>query len=243
MKRTSRKTYLAIASLLLVLATLGCNLLNPASPTGTPPPATPVPAGLPELSVLWPPNGSEFAVRQEVTVRVSASDRVGITRLELRAPNMMLSSVPSPERNGQPTMDAILSWTPTRSGAQDLEVVAYRGGIASEPVALNIVIRARAAEIRATPIPYGVTQSDLGILPGTECQARVNIDNLRYRAGPGTEYAILGILDLGETLSITAQNTSGTWYRALRNNQTIWVSANTAYITELSSCANAPVAG
>lgn len=226
---------------LLALAALGCNLLNAPPPAGPAPSPTPAPSGLPEVTVLWPPSGSEFVIRQEVTVRVSASDLVGITRLELRAPGIMLSSVSSPERSGQPSMDAILSWTPTRSGALALEVVAYRGGIASPPVPLAITVRARAAEIVATPVPFGVSIAASAPQPGAVCQVRVNIDNLRYRSGPGTTYAILGLLELGEVLDITGRDSSATWYRASRGGQTVWFSAGASYITALSDCAAAPV--
>jgi hypothetical protein len=174
-------------------------------------------------------------------VRVSASDPVGITRLELRAPGIMLSSVPSPERSGQLNMDAILSWRPTRSGTHELEVVAYRRGIASAPVPLTITVRARAAEVMATPVPFGAAPPASAPQPGTACQVRVNIDNLRYRSGPDTTYDILGLLDLGETLNITGRNSSGTWYRASRGGQTIWFSANASYTTALSDCTGAPV--
>ena len=228
----------------LLLTGLGCNLLNPAAPTAGPVTPTAMPSGIPQVTVLWPPTGSEFVARQEITVHVSATDVIGITRLELRAPNMMLSSVASPERSGQSNMEAILSWTPTRSGIQDLEVIAYRGGIASAPVPLSIVVRTRAAEIRATPVPFGMSGATAADLqPGTVCQVRVNIDNLRFRTGPGTSYEILGLLDLGETLAITGRNSSSTWYRASRNGQTIWLSASTSYITTLNSCADAPVVG
>lgn len=240
MKSVARGSLSWIAAGLFVLMALGCNLLNPppAAPPATP---TAVPSGMPEATILWPPSGSEFVVRQEVAVRVSASDPVGITRLELRAPGIMLSSVPSPERSGQPSMEAILSWTPTRSGTQNLEVVAYRGGIASEPIPLAITVRSRAAEVLVTPVPFGAAVPASAPQPGTACQIRVNIDNLRYRSGPDTTYAILGLLELGETLNITGRNGSGTWYRASRNGQTVWVSASTSYITTLSDCAGAPV--
>ncbi len=241
MQRVVRKNISWIAAGLLALAALGCNLLNAPPTSRLEPTATAVPSDLPEVTVLWPPSGSEFVVRQEVTVRVSASDPVGITRLELRAPGIMLSSVPSPERNGQPSMEAILSWTPTRSGVQELEVVAYRRGIASEPVPLTITVRARAAEVMATPAPFGAEAPVSAPQPGTACQVRVNIDNLRYRSGPGTTYAILGLLELGETLDITGRNSSATWYRASRGGQTVWFSASSSYITALSDCASAPV--
>ncbi|GAB4569732.1 MAG: hypothetical protein Kow0077_02730 [Anaerolineae bacterium] len=239
-----KRTVLRLWMVLLILATagLGCNLLNATSDqvvTSAPP--TPVPAALPEVTILWPPTGSEFVVRDEITVHVHASDAAGITRLELRSPEMMLSSVSSPERSGQSVMDAILPWRPSRSGVQDLEVVAYRGRVSSTPVPLRLIIRSRAAEIVATPLPFGILQTPVEEPDGTACQVRVNINNLRFRTGPGTTYTILGLLDVGETLSVTGTNASRTWYRAVRNNQVVWLSANPGYITELSDCSDAPI--
>jgi hypothetical protein len=48
---------------LLILTALGCNLLN--TPRTPQPASTPtaVPSGLPEVTVLWPPSGSEFVMR------------------------------------------------------------------------------------------------------------------------------------------------------------------------------------
>ncbi len=231
----------AVVALLAMLAGLACNLVG--GPAGTPAIATPsaIPEGRPQVSVLWPPSGSEFVIRSEVTVRVSAADSVGITRLELRSATAMLSSVPSPERDGQQVMDAILSWTPTRAGQYDLQVVAYRRGVASEPVPLTLFIRQRRADIRATPAPFGVEPQAAPAGPDVACQVRVNIGNLRYRSGPGTTYDILGLLDLGEVLAVTGQNAAGTWYRINRNGQTAWVSSDPAYSTALTGCAGAPI--
>jgi hypothetical protein len=239
----ARRLVHLIALGMLILAALACNLIKaPSVPVTVAETPTTVPGGMPQVTILWPPTGSEFVVRREVTVHVTASDSVGITRLELRAPGIMLASVASPERAGQTTMEAILSWTPTRSGAQDLEVLAYRRGVGSEPVPLQIVIRSRAAEVIFTPVPFGVAPSGASVPPpGAICQVRVNITNLRYRSGPDTNAAILGLLELGETLAITGRNSSGTWYRADRGGQTVWLSANPGYITELSSCAAAPI--
>lgn len=230
--------------LLLVLASLACNLTNEAQqPSPAPPTATTVTnPGQPTIAVIWPPSGSEFLIREEITIHVDAADAVGITRVELRSPTAMLSSVPSPERNGQPSMEAILPWTPTRSGSQQLEVVAYRRGVASAPVPLTVHIRQRVSEIIATPLPFGT--GDLGIIQPSSnaaCQIRVDIDNLRYRSGPGTQYEILGILSLGETLQVTGINSTRTWYQVERSGQTAWVSSNRSYSTELITCANAPV--
>jgi uncharacterized protein YgiM (DUF1202 family) len=209
-------------------------------------PPTPTPitsSAVPTVSVLWPPSGSEFVIQHEVTVHVSAADEVGVTRIELRSASAVLSSVPSPERNGQTAFQAILSWTPTRSGTQNLEVVAYRHRDASQPVPLTLYIRQRESDMIATPVPFGVsTQAGLP-QPDAACQVRVDIDNLRYRSGPGTDYAILGLLDLGETLYVTGKNNSGTWWQISRNGETAWVSSDGSYSTELTSCATVPETG
>lgn len=111
---------------LLAAVTLACNLLSSAPSTPVPPTATAPPGSAPTVSVLWPPSGSEFVVGEEIAIHVSASDVQGVTRIQLRSASSVLSSRPSPERDGQPTFDAILSWRPTRSGAHDVAVVAYR---------------------------------------------------------------------------------------------------------------------
>ncbi len=232
-------TVLALA--MLLLASLACNLVSvpesPPPPTVTPPAISTVPT----VNVFWPPNGSEFVLREEVTVRVQATDEVGITRIELRSASAVLSSVPSPDRGGQTTFDAILSWRPSRSGRQELEVVAYRRSTASLPFPLTLLIRQRPADLTATPVPFD-SQNQVGSpQPSAACQVRVDIDNLRFRAGPGTTYDILGILDLGETLFITGQDAGGRWWQITRNGQVAWVSADSSYSTELTNCTAAPV--
>lgn len=238
-----RSRPLTIATALLTALTLACNLTGSGD---TPVPPTPTPDvgvgdTLPVVAVLWPPDGSEFVTGQEVVIRVNATDSVGVTRVELRSASVMLSSVPSPEQNGQQNFDALLSWTPTRSGPQALEVIAYRHRVASQAVPLNLTIRQRASQIVATPIPYGAIAAPAAPQPGAICQVRVDVNELRFRAGPGTDYPILGLLDLGETLSITGRNAAGTWWQVNRGGQTAWVSSDSRYSTPLTDCAAAPV--
>lgn len=225
----------------IILSILACNLVSApaAQPTATPVVTSDT---VPSVSVRWPANQSEFAVREEVTVHASATDDIGITRIELRSESAVLASVPSPLRSGETDFEAILSWRPSRAGVQNLEVVAYRRRVPSVPVPLTLIIHQRARDIVATPLPLGFAAPAAPPQASVACQVRVDIGNLRYRSGPGTGYDILGILDLGETLFITGKNAAGTWWQAERNGQRVWVSATSSYSTELSSCAAAPVA-
>jgi hypothetical protein len=242
--RTTWKSTLRLAGLVAIsLAGMACNLIS-ATPTPASPPAiTPATggaaSGIPQVSITWPPNGTEFVVRQEVTIYVTATDSVGITRLELRNASSVLSSVPSSEAGGQTEFQAILAFTPTRAGQEDLEVVAYRRRVASDPVPLTLTIRQRASDIVATALPYGYTAPPAQA--GESCQVRINIGDLRYRTGPGTNYDILGLFDLGEVVSVNGQNAQGTWFRAIRNGQTIWFSSSSSYVTQVTPCTSAPV--
>jgi hypothetical protein len=234
------KSALRLAGLAAVcLAGLACNLIGATPTPASAPTITPAAGGVPQVTVVWPPSGTEFVVRQEVTIYVSATDSVGITRLELRSANSVLSSVPSSESGGQTEFQAILAFTPTRAGQQDLEIIAYRRRVASDPVPISLVIRQRTADIVATALPYGYTAPPTQA--GASCQVRINIGDLRYRTGPSTNYDIVGLFDLGEVVSVTGQNAQGTWFRASRNNQTIWFSASASYVTQVTPCAAAPV--
>jgi len=230
-----------VALLCLSLSGLACNLTSGGEPESS---ATALPSqdsgaggSAPVVTVLWPPTGSEFVIRQEMLVYVRATDSVGITRLELRSPTMLLSSIPSAERGGQTEFEAILSWTPTRTGTQDMEVVAYRGQTASAPIPLQVTIRQLARDIVATPLPYGISAP---VAPTGGCQVRVDINELRFRSGPGTQYEIMGILQVGEVLGVTGRNAAGTWWQANRNGQTVWFSASADYTTNLTDCAAVP---
>ena len=234
------KSVRRLAGLIVVsLAGLACNLTAATPPPTTAPTITLAASGLPQVTIVWPPNGTEFVARQEVTIYVNATDSVGITRLELRNATSVLSSVPSSEAGGQTEFQAILAFTPTRAGQEDLEIIAYRRRVASDPLPISLIVRQRAADIVSTALPYGYTAAPTQA--GATCQARINIGDLRYRTGPGTNYEIVGLFDLGEVVSVTGQNAQGTWFQTSRDNQTIWFSSSASYVTQVTSCAAAPV--
>lgn len=229
--------------LLGAVSVLACNLFDSGAAI-TPPPATSTANAeaantVPTITILWPPSGSEFVIGEEITVRVSASDAIGVTRITLHSSNNVLSSRPS--ATADQIFDAILSWTPTRSAQYDLEVVAYRGRAASLPAPLTLFVHDRASEITNPPPPFNEGGQPAPAQPDAVCQVRVDINNLRLRSGPGTTYDILGLLDLGETLYVVGRNAASTWWQINRAGQIAWTSADHQYSTPLSDCASAPI--
>jgi uncharacterized protein YgiM (DUF1202 family) len=145
-----------------------------------------------------------------------------------------VSSQPSPS----PAIDftALLGYRPGNVGSVTLEIVAYRQAVASNPVTISVQVVANASNL-TNPNPLDAT---LGPNSGAICAVRVNISNLNLRAGPGTTYRVLTILQVGEHLNVTGRNADSSWYQINRSNNTSgWVSA--AYVSPEGDCSRAPV--
>lgn len=87
------------------------------------------------------------------------------------------------------------------------------------------------AEPQAQPVqPALQASTDFFLTSGY----RINV-----RSGPGTQYTILGKLNVGDSLDVTGQNVEGTWIRVNFNGAEGWVSASIVDVT--GDIATAPV--
>lgn len=64
-------------------------------------------------------------------------------------------------------------------------------------------------------------------------------NNLNLRTGPGVNYDRMTTISAGTTVAITAQNTTGDWYRVLINSESGWMSAD--YLQLSAACGQLPV--
>lgn len=198
--------------LVLAAANLACNL-SPSS-SDIPPIQTTAPlegSGRPAVLILEPANGAQVVVKQQVLIKVQAVDSAGITRVELLRDGKPIVLQPSPD--AAPNFEAILPFTPSEVGAYSLQVVAYRRNLASEPAVLTL---------------QAVNASGSGAPSVTTCTARVNVNNLNLRGGPGTNFQVLDKLSIGEQLSVTGRNADTSWLRVRRISTDGWVSAQYA---------------
>ncbi|GEM_PF-1023039 len=235
----SRPTLLPIT--LLLLASLACNAPFMQSTTPVPAPtqagsaSLPTSASRPQIVIEAPASGSQAVVKQVLTVRVHATDSVGITRVEMHESGRIVVSQPSPDPD--PDFTALLNYRPSNTGPVTLELVAYSQNAASEPVSLTIDVVASEADLK-NPGSFNPT---MGVAAGAICTARSNISGLSLRAGPGTNYRVLALLKVGEALSVIGRNPAATWYQVKRsgNTTTGWVSA--AYTSADGDCSKAPI--
>ncbi len=219
-----------IAIVVLAFGSLACNLIQNQQPS---PLVTPTSAsGAPTVTINSPANGGEVAVGQEVLIQSTAQDGVGVTRIELRVNGFIVNTVPAESPLGDQEFSVIQSWRPTEAGTATLQVTAYRGSIASAPAQIALTVRASAAQITSTlqPLP-GVTQV---ATDDPTCRARIEVEGLNFRTGPGTTYPILNVLTLGNLVRITGRLADNSWWQVQNGLDYGWISS--AYTTQMGNC-------
>jgi hypothetical protein len=181
-----------------------------------------------------PPDGIQAWSGDILTVRVRATDSIGITRVEMRQSGRIVASQPLPDPDRDLTV--LINYTPSGVGRITLEIVAFRNSVASNIAALNVEFVANKADVK-TPLPPGATPE---VVADAICSLRVNIGGLAFRIGPGTTYRQITTLRAGEELGMIGRNASGSWYQARRSDGAIgWVGAG--YVSPKGDCRKAPI--
>ncbi len=227
---------LLIPVTLLALAALACNLgAQPQNATTTPVStagATLVAqSDVPDVEIRSPADNTEAVIQTEVQVYVRAVDKVGVTRIEMRVDNQIVDTAASPEASGAPTMDSILSWTPTTTGRHVIEVVAFRGNTRGNPKSITLTVRENAAQVT---VPAG-SPAFLTASPTSDPTCRVRADvTLNVRSGPGLNYNILTALSVGSVVPVTGSTPDRSWWQVNVQGLIGWVSAS--FSTQLGIC-------
>jgi len=224
--------------LLLVIAVLaGCNLSSGGAQTAPTP--TTAGGGQPTVTLVSPANGSDAALNQAVIVNVTATDSVGITRVQLLANGAIVKTVSSQSTGGDRNMNVLLDYTPTVEGALNLQVIAYRGNITSAPAAITVNVRRVAATSTNTTIPVVVPTQGPVINPNDPTCRVVTNSSVNLRTGPGINYNVILVLGSGATAPITGRLGDNSWWQVRFQTATGWVSNNV--ITVYGNCQNVSI--
>ncbi len=233
--RSQQRLSMGLAAILAVCVMTGvaCNLgVVPATPTPLVPPTS---SQKPTVSIQAPQNNADAVVGQPITVQATGSHPDGVTRLELRANTQQVDSKVSQNPLGDQQFSAYLNYTPTQTGTLILQVIAYHGNLASDAAAVTVNVKSQAAQVTATvDAPSG---SDNTVFDPT-CRARVEVNGLNFRQGPGQNYPPFQILGLGSIVIITGRLTDNSWWQGKVNNTVGWVSYS--FVTLLGYCNNIP---
>ena len=189
----------------------------------------------PEITIISPANNAEVVLNQQLLVSVSATDSVGITRVQLLANGQIVKTVSSESATGDQTFNAVLDYTPRAEGALILQAVAYRLATASTPAQITVTVRANQQQVTATAPSAGgpvINPND------PTCRALVNI-GLNLRSGPNTTYDRISVLAAGTVVPIVGRIGSNAWWQVRVNTTIGWISGD--YVTIYGNCQNIPV--
>jgi hypothetical protein len=201
--------------------------------------------GRPAVTISSPQNGAEVVVDTDVFVSANATDSVGITRVQLIANNQIVKTVSSESVAGDKNMNVLLDFRPAATGPLALEVIAYRGEIASDPATVSINVRANQAQVTATIVP----QTQVPIIDPNDptCRALTNVA-LNVRTGPGTQFPRVTTLAPGVQVPIIGRVGDNSWWLVRVSNVTSgWViqrnplNPNEEFIAIFGVCAAIPI--
>ncbi len=125
-----------------------CNLSS-TGPQSAPTP-TGAASGKPVVTIQSPQDGAEVVVNEQILVSANASDAVGVTRVQLFADDQIVKTVSSETPGGDPNLNVLLDYTPNKTGTLTLQVIAYRGAVASDPAEITVTVRQNQAQVTAT---------------------------------------------------------------------------------------------
>lgn len=242
LRRAGHPTPLAlIYSLVLVLLLSACNLgAQPEAATATPSNQTAVAqaqSDVPEVEILSPVNNSEVVLNSELQVRIRATDKTGVTRVEMRVDNLVADGFASPDPAGTTPLEGILSWTANSVGPHVVQIIPFRGNTRGNSKSITIIVRGSLSQITlaaataANPILLTASPTT-----NATCRVRASVQGLNVRTGPGTTYDVVGNLSLSQEASVTGATADRSWYQIYTNNQVGWVSGS--LVQTLGVCAN-----
>lgn len=223
-----------LLALMAVLLLGACNLSpeEEALPTATP---TSEQASKPVVTILQPLDGSEHRVNTELLVSANVRDAVGVTRVTMTSNGAPVKTVSSASPQGDTDKNVVLNYTPLAVGDVQLQIVAYRGNIASDPATLSV----RVVANQATPTSGVVVTQGPVIDPNDPtCRALVN-SPLNFRTGPGTNYNVITTLSQGQVIPVTGRLGDNSWYQ-LNFGNFGWVSSGFVSLYG-SLCVNVPI--
>jgi hypothetical protein len=220
---------LALIPLLFLLA--ACNLTSQNAATPTANSAVP-----PSVSITSPRDGEQVAVNQVVLVSVTATDNVGVTRVQLLANGLAVRSETSANSGGDRVFTVVFEYTPTQMGTLLLQAIAFRGSVSSTAaeIRLNVGTPPTATRAPATSAPPIIITSPPNPIDLT-CRLQVNAP-LNLRTGPDVVFPRILVLNTGTVAPITGRTPDNGWWQVRVGTTTGWVSNQ--FVTLFGNCSS-----
>ncbi|MGJ3238388.1 MAG: CARDB domain-containing protein [Anaerolineae bacterium] len=206
--------------------------------------------GQPQVSILSPTSGETVTVNEQVQVSVSATDAIGITRVQLFANGSLVKTVPSELADGEVSFEGILDFTPRTEGEYLLRVIAFRNAISSPPQ--EITINVSDEQITLTERPGTTTGSSTGsgnpnvnlppAIPNDGLCRVLTLVGLNVRTQPTTtRNNVITTFPANTLLLVTARLGDNSWWKVTTGSTVGWVSGNPQFVSLSGNCGSIPI--
>lgn len=219
--RTSSGTSILSIFLMLILTSLACTIGSGQS------------SSKPAVAIIAPKNESNLTVGQEVIVEAVVADAKGINKVELWVDGQLVDTLTLAAAASSQTIQQ--TWIPRAVGQYIVEVRAYNvDNVVNDPAQLFINVGQLTTSDPVASPTLSKGSGSLGTPDPEPAQepGLTTLTGLNVRAGPGTDYPVIGKLTQGQSARVTGQNPAGTWWQIIYppdSQERGWVSAAAQY--------------
>lgn len=236
-----------IASLIAMLMFTACNLGGTSNPGEEDiPTADPQNAGQPQVTILSPTSGASFTVNEQILVSVSATDQIGVTRVQMFANGSLVKTVSSEFSDGEVSYEGVLDFTPRTDGDYNLRVIAFRNAISSPPAELQISVGEEQIFVTERSNSTGSSTGSIGnpvpIIPNDGVCRVLTLVGLNMRTQPTTtrDNVIRTFAD-NTLLNVVARLADNSWWKVSSGTTVGWVSGNPQFVSLSGNCSTIPI--
>lgn len=238
------KWTLCLLSVSLLLT--ACNLGGPAQPEEEIPVEDLDAASQPTVTILSPADGSgDFVVDEEIPVSVSATDAIGVTRVQLFANGSLVRTVSSEFAEGEVSYEGVLNFTPRATGEFNLRVIAFRDSISSPPVQITVNVGDEDIVVTQRPGDTGngtTGGNDAPVIPNDGVCRALTLVGLNFRAQPTTTRDnVITTFAQNTLLTVVGRLGDNSWWQVNSSAGTGWVSGNPSFVSLSGNCLNVPI--
>lgn len=209
----------------------------------------PVETGRPQVTILSPNDGDTFTVNEQILVSVSATDSIGVTRVQLLANGNVVKTVSSEFADGEVSYEGILDYTPRTEGDYILTVIAYRDAISSETDQVTVsvgdeevIITERPGGSTTTGSSTGNTGNPVPVIPNDGVCRVLTLVGLNFRTQPTTTRDnVITTFGQNTLLVVVARLADNSWWKVSSSAGVGWVSGNPQFVSLSGNCAVVPV--
>ena len=171
---------------------------------------------------------------------VTATDRIGVTRVQLFANGALVKTLSSRASEGDLTLSGVLDYQPRAVGEVRMQVLAFRGTVGSDPAEITVRVVDRQQPATAVVTQNIPTGPVIPSIPNDGVCRAMTTAGLNMRRAPVTNTNnVIRVLSQYTLAPIVGRLPDNSWWKIIVGTDVGWVSAQ--FTTISGNCLSVPV--